>query len=247
MEAPWWERFFDEDYLAAYAAIEDGTPEEVEGICQALLLPAGGHILDLCCGYGRVAIPLAQRGYTVTGQDLTECFLGLAGERAEKAGVQLRLVHSDMREIPFEEEFDAVINIFTSFGFFEDDRENEKVLHEVAKALKPGGKFLIDLVHREGIMRVFRPRDWQSLPDGRAHLQERVWDARRGVMNERRMLLSEHGRREIVISLRLYNCVELERMLTAAGLRVTQVWGGLDLSELTMDSRRLVLLAEKPE
>src|SRR5687768_11398088 len=115
-DQPWYRQLFGEDYLHDFARTPERTAQEVEGIVQRLALPPGSRILDLCCGHGRHTIPLAQHGYQMTGQDLSELFLRQARTDAEAQGVQVRWFHSDMREIPFENEFDAVINIYVSFG-----------------------------------------------------------------------------------------------------------------------------------
>ena len=149
-EIPWYKSFFGEDYLRIYDFL---TPErtqlEVDGIVKLLALPPGSAILDLCCGHGRHAVPLAKRGYRVKGQDLSAVFLQHAQAASEAQGTQLRLIQSDMRNIPFEKEFDAVINIFTAFGYLESEEEDQKVLQQVHKALKPGGLFLLETLHRE--------------------------------------------------------------------------------------------------
>src|SRR5258708_12984111 len=89
----------------------------------------------------------------MTGQDLSEVFLHEAQVQADAQQVQVRWVHSDMRTIPFELEFDAVINIFTAFGYLENEDEDQKVLQRVYKALKPGGLFLLETVQRNGLIR----------------------------------------------------------------------------------------------
>src|SRR3954453_4518506 len=113
-ETPWYQAFFGEDYLRIYGPFlsPERTEQEVEGIVKLFALPSGSTILDLCCGHGRHAIPLAQRGYHVTGQDLSAVFFQRARADAVARHLQVRWVHSDMRTIPFENEFDAIINIF---------------------------------------------------------------------------------------------------------------------------------------
>src|SRR5207248_4506086 len=147
---PWYVSVFGEDYFDIYGRMlsEEHTTREVEGIIQFLDLPPGSRILDLACGHGRHSIPLAERGYRITGQDLSEVFLSRARTEADVRGATVNWVHSDMREIPFVDEFDAVINIFTAFGYFESDAENQQVLHQVYKALRPGGRLLLELMHR---------------------------------------------------------------------------------------------------
>ena len=163
----WYKTFYDEHYLKEYAS--GFTPEraqrEVGFVNRTLNLPEGARILDLCCGHGRHTVELAAAGYSMVGQDLSATFLDLAKDAAAARDLQIQFVRADMREIPFEAEFDAVINMFTAFGYF-DDAENQKVLDAVARALKPGGKLLIDLLNTLRIIRDFLPQSWDELPDG---------------------------------------------------------------------------------
>src|SRR2546427_9467293 len=124
-DTPWYKTFFGEDYLRLYESVltPERTQREVDGIVNLLALPQGSRILDLCCGHGRHAIPLAQHGYQITGLDLSERLLERAEAEAEAQGVNIRWVHRDMKHVPFENEFDAVINVFTSFGYLENEDE----------------------------------------------------------------------------------------------------------------------------
>src|SRR6266851_1363194 len=173
-ENPWYKTFFGEDYLRIYSFLTpERTEREVDGIVRLLDLPPGSAILDLCCGHGRHALALAKRGYRVTGQDLSEVFLQRAQAEAEAQGVQVRWLQSDMRKIPFESEFDAVINIFTAFGYLENEDEDQEVLQQVYKALKPHGLFLLETMHREFLLRNFAASEVSRHADGLIVLEER--------------------------------------------------------------------------
>jgi len=247
-DTQWYKIYFGEDYLLKIEPIltPDRTKREVDGIDNLLGLPQGSSILDLCCGHGRHAIPLAQRGYKVTGQDLSEVFLREAEKEAQVQVVHVHWLHGDMRNIPFEKEFDAVINIFTAFGYLEDQGEDQKVLQQVSKALKPGGLFLLETLHREGLMRHYAPQLISHYPDGLIVLEERRFDLLTS-SNEVKvtMLFSDGQRREYSHSLRVYTLTELAQMLAVAGLQVKAFYGGLDGNALTMDSFRLILLSQK--
>jgi SAM-dependent methyltransferase len=247
-EAPWYKTYFGKDYLRKNAPVlpAERTAREVDGIVTLLALPAGSSILDLCCGHGRHTISLARRGYQMTGQDLSEVFLHEAQVQADAQQVQVRWVHSDMRTIPFELEFDAVINIFTAFGYLEDEDEDQKVLQQVYNALKPGGLFLLETVQRDGLMRHYASQAISHYPDGLIVLEERAFDllsSRNDVVVT--MLTSDGQRTEYSHSLRLYTLTELAHMLAVAGLRVKAYYGGWDHNPLTMDSFRLILLGQK--
>ncbi|MBI2913566.1 MAG: methyltransferase domain-containing protein [Chloroflexi bacterium] len=222
------------------------TARQVEFIVEALGLPPGASVLDLCCGPGRHAVPLAQRGFAVTGLDLSAYHLRLARQAARQAGVGARWVQSDMREIPFATEFDAVINIFTSFAYFESDEEDFRVLTGVSWALKPGGRFLIDTINREWLMRHFQPTRWEQLPDGSLHLERPRFDPLTSRVESEWILVTPSGRREThTIRLRWYTLTEMAKMLSRAGMTVRQVWGGFDGQQYGLDSPRMIVLAQK--
>lgn len=245
-DAPWYQTFFDTAYYRLYAPHlkPARTDREVEGIVALLGLPPGSRILDLCCGYGRHTLPLAQRGYRMTGLDLSEDLLRRA--EAEAQSTEVRWVRADMRQLPFAGEFDAVINIFTAFGYLEDEEEDEQVLRQVARALRPGGVFLLETMHRDALLRRFQPHGVVRGPDGTLELQERRIDLPSSRIETRVTLIEPDGQRsEHVQSLRLYTLRELTRMCEAAGLTVHAHYGGLDGQPLTLESGRLALLARK--
>jgi SAM-dependent methyltransferase len=247
-DTPWWKTFFGEDYLHIYEPIltPERTRREVDGIVNLLDLPEGSSIFDLCCGHGRHAIPLAQRGYQVTGQDLSEVFLREAETEAKAQGAHVRWIHGDMRNILFENEFDAAINIFTAFGYLENQDEDQKVLQQVCKALKPGGLFLLETIHREGLMRHYASESISRYPEGLIVLEERSFDllTSRNEVNVT-MIYPDGQRKEYSHSLRVYTLTELAQMLAMAGLKVKAYLGAWDGSDLTIDSFRLILLSQK--
>src|SRR2546421_5304071 len=218
-ETPWYQAFFGENYLRIYGPFlsPERTEQDVEGIVKLLALPPGSTILDLCCGHGRHAIPLAQQGYRVTGQDLSEVFLQRARVAADAQHVQVRWVHGDMRTIPFENAFDAVINIFTAFGYLESDDEDQQVLVQVHKALKPGGLFLLEIIHREGLIRRYEPFGVARHDDGLIVIEERRFNLMTSRNETRVTTIDPDGRRtEYTHAVRIYTPTELVRLCTAA-------------------------------
>jgi len=247
-ETPWYKTFFGEDYLHIYEPIltPERTQRDVDGIVNLLALPQGSSILDLCCGHGRHAIPLAQRGYMVTGLDLSEVFLREAEKEALAKAVHVDLLHADMRNIPFENEFDAVINIFTAFGYLENQDEDQQVLNQVCKALKPGGLFLLEILHREGLIRHFSPHMIEHFPEGLIILEERSFDLLTSRANVKITMIYPNGeRKEYGHAARVYTLTELAQMLAIAGLQVRAYFGAWDHSALTIDNFRLILLSQK--
>ena len=251
----WYETFFDEHYLKEYAdgLTNERTQREVDFINSTLNLPqaapdttGGARILDLCCGHGRHTVELGAAGYSMVGQDLSATFLDLAKDAAAARNLQIQFIHAAMRQIPFERELDAVINLFTAFGYFDDDAENQKVLDAVAKALKPGGKFLIDLLNTLRIIRDFRPQSWDELSDGTVVLTQQDYNLLTGNYEGRRTYIAPDGsKREVDLTWRMYFYPEFVKMLNHAGLAPIQVFGNFDGSEFTWDSNRMIVLAEK--
>jgi SAM-dependent methyltransferase len=140
---------FGDDYLGFYEEmLEERSDSEVELMLRLLDLPDGAEILDAPCGHGRIANRLAARGFRVTGLDNNERFIELARSRAAEQDVSVDYLEGDLRELPFEGRFDAVINWFTSFGYFDDDT-NRQVLAGFRRALKPGGVLLLEQASRE--------------------------------------------------------------------------------------------------
>src|SRR3990170_3061905 len=245
----WYVDFFGEGfYYHNWAPSErfERKEREVDFVVEALGVPGDPAALDLCCGEGRHTVALARRGYQMTGLDLSALHLRLARQAAKEAGVNVRWHRADMRDIPWECEFDAAINMFTSFGYLESDEEDFKVLMAVAGALKPRGRFLLDTINLEMLMRHWEAHDWQQGVDGTVLLEERRFDFLAGRQHNRILSIHPDGSRsEREIDLRLYTLKELVDMLSQAGLTVRRTWGGFDGREYGLDSRRMIVLAEK--
>lgn len=240
---PWYETFFGPDYLKQYE--HTTTPQEVDGIEKILHLRPQSRILDLACGAGRHSIELASRGYDVVGYDLSEALLKAARAAAREASVKLTFARGDMRDLPYKGEFDAVINMFTSFGYFDHIEEDRKVLASVARALKPRGKVLMERFNRESLAYELPRQSWRVRDDGSVILEEDAFDLLRGRYETRQIVIDRAGTREHIGSVRAYTFPELKDLFDGAGLFVHRVLGGLDLSPYSARSRRIVLYAVK--
>lgn len=245
----WYDDFFRDGFYLRHWATgprDERAAAEVDFILSALELAPGGTVLDLCCGEGRHTLELARRGYRMTGLDLAALHLREARRRADAEDLQVRWLRADMRDIPWESEFDAVICMFTSFGVLEGDEEDMKVLRAVAKTLRPGGRFLLDTINREMLMRRWEARGWQQAADGSLILEERRMDFLTGRQHNRVLLIRpDGGRQEKEIDLRLYTLKELSEMLARAGMKVGRTWGGFDGRDYGMSTLRMIVLGEK--
>jgi SAM-dependent methyltransferase len=249
-EDAWYESYFGADYFEVYrdAFTEESTAREVDGVLALLGLEPGRRILDLACGHGRHAIQLAKRGYDVTGYDLSELFLERARSDAEAEGVRVRWLQGDMRRLPFESEFDAVLNLFTAFGYFEDPADDLLTLRSARRALVPGGRFLLEILHRDGLQGRFQTEIAQKTSNGTIVLHEYSWDLARDVIHDQITVVRPDGMRaHYRTAVRTRSLHGLLALFREAELEPVAWYGGLDGSPLGLDSRRLALIAERKD
>jgi len=245
----WYVDFFRTDYLNIYGHLFTAERAERETVFveKALQLEAGARVLDLCCGPGRHSVPLAQHGFDVTGLDLNPAYLELARQAAQAGHVSLKAVAADMREIPFHNYFDAIVNMFSSFGYLETETEDARVLESAAKALKPDGRLFLDMLNREWAIANYIQNDWHSGEDGTLYVERRDLDLATSRMHVRFTIVGPNGTRRESIghNMRFYTLTEMTRLLERAGMRVTGVFGGFDGETYAVNTRRMILCARK--
>ncbi|HEY6052362.1 MAG TPA: methyltransferase domain-containing protein [Gaiellaceae bacterium] len=239
----WYESLFGEDWLRIAAGQDESALADVDVLVDLLGLEPGARILDCPCGTGRHSAELARRGFRVTGVDLNEQPLEVARGR----GVDADFRQGDMRALPVDGPFDAVLNLWTSLGYFEDEADDARTLAEFARVLAPGGVLAVDTINVAAILASYSPRTWEELADGTVMLSENEYDHVTGRSRARWTLLHPDGSRgELVHSLRLYTAPELGALCRGAGLDVERVHPGIDPGEFTGESWRYLLLARKP-
>lgn len=242
-----WHRFFSHPAYVRFASVildPERTAREVAAIRRLLSLERGSRVLDLGCGYGRIAVPLAQAGCQVTALDASEPMLELARERAEAEGVELELRHCDMRELDATEAFDAIVSVGTALGYVEARHGDATAIATAARALVPGGRLLIDTENREAKLRM-APRI--SFPmAGTTVWCDRSYDHLTGRWHERMSWGEGAHADEAEYSLRLYTAVELADMLDAAGVRVDGLWADFDEAPFATDAARMAVRGVKP-
>jgi SAM-dependent methyltransferase len=233
----WFEHWFGEEYLSLYPHRDEQDAERLVGMLERRgTVRAGLVVLDLACGAGRHATALARRGATVVGLDLSWPLLLAARRQAPSP-----LVRADMRILPFGEgAFDTVLNLFTSFGYFEDDAEHRRVLAEVARVLRPRGRFVLDYLNAPRVRSDLVPRDEHAV-GGRVIVQERSLSPDgRFVIKDIHLVGDGRSFRERV---RLFERAELEAMLTESGLAPLETLGDYDGVPHGPGSERLLLVA----
>lgn len=235
--------------------------EQIDGVLALAGVAPGSRVLDLPCGVGRHSLELARRGHTVVGVDRTQSYLDQAAKAAagQALGDRIGFVRADMRGFARADEFDLVINLFTSFGYFEDPADDRRVAANFFASLKRGGKVVFELVGKEIVARIFRQRDWRDGPDGVILLETRdiardfTWiDNRWTILTPRRDELGVipaepmYDRREVRFGHRLYSGAELKGLLESVGFVNVKVYGSLAGAPYDQNAQRLVVVGEKP-
>ncbi len=222
----------------------DVATEEVNYIVKLLALEKGAEILDLCCGIGRHSLELARRGYQVVGVDITQEYLDKARRQAESEGLNVQFVRSDMRRFCQIESFDAVINMFTAFGYFEIEADNKRVLANIHCSLRKGGILLIDVMGKEILARIYQERHWHE-EDGRFFLQEHKMRQNWSWADNRWIMLENGKIREFRFGHRIYSAVEITGLLKECGFSSVEIYGDLEGADYDHNAKRLVVVARK--
>ena len=203
-------------------------------------------ILDLCCGPGRFAVPLARRGFRVTGVDRTAFFLDKARERAAAENVQVEWVQEDMRTFVQPGAFDLALSMFTSFGYFDDKEEDLTVLRNIFDSLRPGGMLVMDVMGKERLAQIFQPTSSSKLPDGAVMIQRReIFDDWTRIRNEWTLIRGDIVR-IYTFHHTIYSGQELKDRFAAAGFQDVRLYGSMDGSPYGREADRLIAVARKP-
>jgi SAM-dependent methyltransferase len=210
-----------------------------------LTKPKGKAVLDLCCGPGRLAIPLAQKGFSVTGVDRTKFLLSVARVKAKVARVKVEWVRADMRDFRRPNSFDLVLSMLTSFGYFDRQDEDRLVLRNMFANLKAGGVCLIDVAGKEQVARVYQPTSSDTLPNGDILVQRHhVFDAWSRIHNE--WILVRKGRSRVFkFHHTIYSAQELRDRLVEAGCKDLRIYGSLEGDEYGPNAERLIVVGRK--
>lgn len=243
MKKEWFAEWFDSPYyhLLYKSRDENEARAALDNLLGALGLPPGSRVLDLACGKGRHSRYLAEKGFDVTGLDIAPASISFARQfEAER----LEFYQHDMRQ-PFRiNYFDAVVNMFTSFGYFQTDADHLLSLKNVAKGLRPGGLFLLDFFNAHFVRQNLVRSETKSVDDLDFFIKR--WVRGGYVFKEVEFQTGErllHFQEQV----RLFELADFQSLLASAGLHLRQTYGGYDLSAFDENtSKRLIFIAEKP-
>lgn len=205
----------------------------------------GSTVLDLCCGPGRFAMAAARKGLAVTGVDKTPFLLNKAKERAAEHQLEVEWILEDMRTFTRPKAYDLVLNMFTSFGYFDDKQDDMKVLRNIYQSLKPGGVCVLEMMGKEILARIFRPTNSERFPDGTLLVQRHeIFDDWTRIRNEWLVIKDEHAR-SFRFHHTIYSGQELRDRLRQVGFSTIKLYGELDGAAYNYNAVRLIAVAWK--
>ena len=202
------------------------------------------RVLDLCCGTGRISAELARCGFDVAGVDFTESFLNTAIEDARYENLDIEYILADAREFLRSDYFDMIVNLYISFGYFPDIKDDIKIINNAYKSLKNGGTFIIDTLGKEISVRDFVECEWFER-DGYTVLTEYEPHDSWTFLKNRWILLKDEKRIEKTFIQRLYAASELRTLLTEAGFAKVEIYGDWDENPYDQFAKRLIVVGRK--
>lgn len=235
----WYKESFGEDYLLVYQhRSKEQAKQEVDQLIGWLDLKPQERILDLCCGSGRHTIALAKAGFNAIGFDLSEVLLNHALRDSQE--LPIYFVHGDMRRLPFvENSFHVVLNLFTSFGYFDQNESNRSVLKEISRVLKPNGRFCIDFLNASYVRKNLIPESKRKIGETMVHEVREIKD---DFVTKTLRVVDPNRERVYYERVKLYSKLEMLDMLGQVGLEVQQIFGNFTGQPYSEDSERMILI-----
>lgn len=233
----WYQEWFGEEYLELYAHRDEEEARQQVSFFQRTCGALHGPVLDLACGMGRHVQELQALGYHTVGCDLSYTLLR-TGIREYGA---MAVARADMRQLPFcDSVFAGLVNFFTSFGYFAEEDENQQVVREMARVLKPGAQFLFDYLNVDRELEKLVQRETRETPMGSVRI-ERWFDKSDRSFNKRMTI----GEKRYLERVRGYDLSEISAMFAACNLSIRSAFGDFDGSPFTRTSPRLILVGSR--
>jgi SAM-dependent methyltransferase len=239
---------FDDAHWKEVPAVADGITRlanfDFYGETSKPQVNANPKILDLCCGFGRISAELARRGFSVTGVDITESYLQTAKEEADLENLNIEYIKADAREFVRKDFFDLAVNLYISFGYFENQKDDLLLARNAYESLKDGGSFIIETLGKEIAIRDFVETEWFERAGFTVLTQYESLDSWTFLKN--RWILVKDGKRiEKVFTQRLYSASELRSLLLEAGFSKVDIFGDWDESPYDRRATKLIAVGRK--
>lgn len=236
----WYETWFDSSYY--HTLYSHRNDEEAAAFIDLLLqkvdIAEGARVLDLCCGRGRHAVQIFKKGYDVTGVDLSANNIELAGKHSCE---KLRFVQHDMRD-PLEGRYNLILNLFTSFGYFDSEAEHLHTLQSVRDALEPDGIFVQDFLNVKKAQMGLIPEETFEREGIQFSLSREI---RNGSIVKKIALVDNDCRHSFEERVKAFELSDFQSMYEAVGLQITDIYGDYQLGDFNaLRSDRLILLSK---
>lgn len=241
----WFEEWFNTpEYLNVYKhRNETDAKKLVELILSNVKLPHNAQVLDMACGAGRHSVLFASKGYQVTAVDLSQNLLEAARKAAEKQNLTMRFIKSDIRHLDLLTQFNLVVNLFTSFGYFEDDSENFSIFKIAYEHLLTDGYFVLDYFNKFYIEKNLIAYSEDSTKNGKL-IQKRRVEGNRVIKNI--TILNNGSQKDYFESVRMYSKEELLTALRNTGFRINKVMGNFEGHDFDLESSgRIIIIAQR--
>ena len=244
-----WEQYapvmFDENRWAEVPVVADGVTRLAGlDLYGSKSRNRGPAVLDMCCGFGRITLELARRGFITTGVDITASYLRTAREDSSHEGLEIEFIQKDVRGFKKKGAFDLAVNLYNSFGYFENPKDDLLFLKNAHYSLKKGGAFIIDLLGKEIAVRDYIEAEWFERGGFTVLTESNPVDSWGSVWN--RWIIIKDGKRiEKVFIQRLYAASELRSLLYEAGFSTVELYGDWDESVYDEKARTLIAVGRK--
>lgn len=245
MSGDWTQDYFDDTYRRLFLETVDPARTRQQVQCLLVLCPLlpGSTILDVGCGIGRHSLVFAALGFRVTGVDFNSRYVAVCQDRAVTLGVDAKFVTADSRTMRLSVSADLTVSLWSSFGYYGEEGDLQ-TLQNMAAHTRRGGHVVVDVENRDYITKHFVSEEWHE--EGQAMVAERRrFDVANGTVVTRRVVLIGPMRHEYRRVLRMYTETELRALLERAGLRPERWYGDYDGSRFGLDSRRMIVIAER--
>ena len=216
--------------------------------------PMGPRALDLCCGMGRITSELARRGFVAAGVDISDCLLRTAREDAAYEHLDIEYIREDARSFKRPDFFDTAVNLYISFGYFENPADDLLLARNVYESLRPGGSFIIETLGKEIAVRDFIPGEWFQRAGFMVLTEYEAVDSWAGLKNRWILIQNTHAgtvtaaapfRIEKTFTQRLYSATELRALLFEAGFSLVELYGGWDERAYDQNAQALIAVGRK--
>jgi ubiquinone/menaquinone biosynthesis C-methylase UbiE len=244
MKFDWTDDYFDEFYLKYFLLSQSDELTKVQVKFLENLVKPGGKLLDAGCGIGRHSILLAKDGFKVVGIDTSQIFLDEANKLLKSMEVEnCEFKFLDMRKLEFKNEFDSVINLWSSFGYF-DDGTNFEILTRFYRALKEEGVLIVDIENRDYILKNFIYETFKE-KDNLFILERRKFDPITSIIKTHRYFIGENLRKDYLRYIRIYSATEIIHFFKEVGFKKIKVFGDYSGEEFSVSSKRIIISGEK--